>query len=154
MGAPTNTYNSLTELSLGQIPQVDDDDLYIALLDIHNALEAILQSSDDADAIFAAYITKQRNNTAVNADYTVLVTDGTVEVDATAGDIIVTLHPVSEGKGFRYNIKRIDLVPANKVTLLGDGLELVDDRALGIKISTKSSYTVKANDDEDGWNII
>lgn len=154
MGAPTNTYNSLTELSLGQIPQVDDPDLYTVILDIHNAIEAILQSSDDADAIITTYIDKQRNNTAISDDYTVLVTDGTVEVDASAGDIIVTLHPVSEGKGFRYNIKRIDLVPTNKVTLLGDGAELVDDKPLGINISTKSSYTVKANDDEDGWNII
>ena len=154
MGAPINTYDSNTELSLGQIPQIDDPDLYTALLDIHNAIEAILQSSDDADAILTAYIDKQRNNTSVNTNYTVLVTDGTVEVDASTGDIIVTLHPVSEGKGFRYNIKRIDLVPASKVTLLGDGVELVDDRADGIKISTKSSYTVKANDDEDGWNII
>ena len=154
MAAPTNTYNSLTELSLGQIPQVDDPELYIALLDLHNALEAVITASDDGDAVFTAYIAKQRNNTPVSGDYTVLVTDGTIEVDASAGNITITLHPVSEGLGFRYNIKRIDLVPSNTVTLLGGSSELVDDRASGIKISTKSSYTVKTNDDADGWNII
>ena len=155
MGAPINTYNSDAELNLSQVPEeIEDPILYEALLDLHNALETLLTHSDDVDALFIAFLTKFRNNTLVTADYTVLVTDGTIEVDASAGDITVTFHPVSEGVGFRYDVKRVDEVPANTVIMLGDGAELIDDRVNGIKVSTKSSYTVKANDDADGWNII
>ena len=149
MAAPTNTYDSNTDLSLGQIPQVDDPDLYIALLDIHNAIEALLTSSDDGDAAFAG---KFRNITEVAANYTVVAGDGTIRVDATAGDVVITMLSVVGITGFRYDVKRVDLVPANSVVIVGDGTELIDGRAAGIKVSTKSSYTVKAHD--TGWDII
>lgn len=154
MPAPSSTYDSLTDLSLGQVPQVDDDDQYRELLDIHNAIEALLTSSDSGSAEFTTFLAKFRNFSAppITANYTVLATDGTVRVDASAGDIIVTLLPIASGVGYRYNIKRIDTVTTNKVTLLGNGTELIDAHAAGINISTLSSYTVKAND--IGWDII
>ncbi len=152
MATPINTYDSNTDLSLGAVPQVDDPALYEALLDIHNAIETLLTGSDAADAVFTAYIAKQRNNTIVTADYTIVETDGTIEVDASAGDVTITAQPVAEFEGYRYNIKRIDLVPANTVIIVGDGSELIDGRATGIKVSTKSSYTIKAT--LIGWNII
>lgn len=152
MPAPINTYDSNTDLSLGQVPQVDDPILYEALLDIHNAIENLLTSSDEGDAVFTAYIDKQRNNTLVIADYTIVETDGTIEVDASAGDIVITASPILGFEGYRYDVKRIDTVTANKVTLVGDGAELIDGRASGINISTKSSYTIKAT--LIGWNII
>ena len=154
MAAPTNTYDSLTDLSLGQVPQVDDPALYTALLDIHNAIESLLKSSDAGAVPANDFVAKFRNNTAVSIDYIVQVTDGTVEVDASAGNILIALHPISEGIGYRYDIKRVDTTFLNKVTLLGDGTELIDGRAAGINISTKSSYTVKANETNTGWNII
>lgn len=154
MPAPMNTYSSATRLALGSVPQVDDPVLYTALLDVHNALEAILTASDDADAIFAAFIAKYKANRKITANYTIQPTDGTIEVDASAGNITITLHPVADGIGFRYDVKRIDTVPANTVILVGDGTEYIDGHTTGIKISTKSSYTVKANSDENGWNII
>jgi len=153
MASPISTYDSDIDLNLGQVPlEIEDPVVYQELLDIHNAIESLVTHSDVGDEAFAAYILKQRNNTEVSADYTILITDGTIEVDASGGDIIVTAHPVVEGEGFKYNIKRVDLVTANKVTLVGDGTELIDGRADGIKISTKSSYTIKSND--TGWNII
>jgi hypothetical protein len=157
MPAPINTYDSATNLNLGQVPtelESENEALYRDLLDIHNALEILLTSSDDGDALFQAFIDKFRNfsQPAVVADYTVLVTDGIVRVDASVGDITVTMHPVASGVGYRYPIKRIDTVTANKVTLLGDGTELIDERPTGINLSTKSSYTLKAND--TGWDII
>lgn len=153
MAAPTNTYNSKTTLSLSNTPQADwDQDQYRDLLDLHDAIEKLLTASDEADSIFEAYINKQRNNTVVNTDYTVQVTDGTIEVDASSNDVTITLHPVANLEGYRYDIKRIDQVPANTVIIQGTGAELIDDRANGIKVSTKSSYTVKAT--QTGWNII
>jgi len=148
------TYNSTTNLSMGSIPKVGDPDTYLALLDIHNAIETLLKSSDADLATVFAYIAKRRafSDSVVIADYTVLVTDGTVRVDASAGDVIVTLYPVANGPGYRQEIKRVDETSGNSVTLLGDGTELVDGHAAGIDISILSSYTVKAHD--TGWDII
>lgn len=155
MAAPINTYNSPTDLSIGHIPQGADDnpELYSELLDIHNALEILLTSSDDADAIFAAFIAKFRNfsKPPITSNYTVLITDGLIRVDASAGDIIITMHPIAEGVGYSYDIKRIDEVPANKVTIIGDGLELIDSHTDGVDLYALSSYNVKANN--IGWDI-
>ena len=151
-----NTYDSNTDLALGAIPDVEDAEaLYEELLDIHNALEALLKGSDSGDAGFAAYIAKQRSVTDIdNTDspYTVLITDGTIRVDATAGDVDVVLPPIADGPGYRYDVKRVDTVTTNSVTIDGDGSELIDARASGINLSTKSSYTMKAND--VGYDII
>lgn len=146
------TYNSTTNLSLGQVPQVEDTQLYIELLNIHDALEIALVSNDDALDEIKAFIAKQKNLTDIVTDYTVLETDGTIRVDASAGNITVTMHPVADGIGLRYNIKRIDTVTTNKVTIVGDGVELIDTRANGINLSTFSSYTVKNN--SISWDII
>lgn len=148
--APTNTYDSDARLDIAQVPLAgleEDEILYAELLDIHNALGFILQHGDD-------FVTKFRNNTPTNVDYTVVTTDGTIEVDASLNDVIITMHAVADGVGYRYNIKRIDTVTTNKVTIVGNGAELIDNRAAGINVSIFSSYTVKGNDDEDGWNII
>ena len=152
MAAPTNTLDSSTDLNIGSVPQVDDPELYRSLLDIHNALEILLTASDDADAMFLEFITKFRKNIEVSSDYTVLIIDGTVLVDASGGGITITLPPISDIEGYRFNIKRIDTSPLNSVVLNGDGTELIDSHASGIKVSTLSSYTVKA--DNEGWNII
>lgn len=50
MAAPTNTYNSVLELYLGQVPDgIEDPIVYQELLDLHNAIEAILTHSDGND---------------------------------------------------------------------------------------------------------
>ena len=154
MSAPTNTYNSATSLGLDLTPNdIEDEATYRALLDIHNAIEAILTSSDSGAIFFQAYIDKKRNVTEVAADYTVATTDGEIRVDASGGDITITLPPVVSIKGYEFTIKRVDSVLfANKVTLVGDGAELVDGHAAGVDIYLLSSYTVKAN--TSGWDII
>lgn len=155
MAAPISTYNSGTDLNLGNIPQGADDNpaLYSELLDIHNALEILLTSSDDGDALFQAFIAKFRNfsDPPVTGDYTVLVTDGIVRVDASAGDITITMHPVAEGLGYSYDIKRIDLVTTSDVTLQGDGVELIDEHEDGVDIGCLDSLQVKAHN--TGWDI-
>lgn len=143
--APTNTYGSNTDLALGHVPQVEDPVLYNELLDIHNAIETLIKSSDEGSALPTAVIT-------VTEDYTIQVGDGTIRVDASAGvNIIITLPPAT-GSGRRYEIKKINGIPLARVVLVGDGTQLVDGRADGIRISLKSSYTVK--DVGTGWDII
>ena len=50
MAAPINTYNSILELFLAQVPEgIEDPVVYQALLDLHNALEAVLTFSTEND---------------------------------------------------------------------------------------------------------
>ena len=149
----STTYISNTNLNLGQVPrEITDPVLYRELLDIHNAIEILLTSSDAGIGTAAEFIAKYRNNTTVVNSYLVLATDGTVLVDAAGGDIIITLPPVADVEGYRFEIKRIDTAPANTVTLVSSGLDYIDGRVNGIKVSTKSSYTVKAS--TTIWNIL
>tara|TARA_R110000744_G_scaffold372015_2_gene483382 strand:+ start:18789 stop:19253 length:465 start_codon:yes stop_codon:yes gene_type:complete len=154
MAAPTNTYNSPTSLNLGQVPNdIEDESVYIALLDIHNAIEAILTSTDAGDTTFQAYLSKKRNVTEISASYTVATTDGEIRVDASGGSITITLPPVAGIKGYEFTIKRVDsVVTANTVTIIGTGAELIDGHVGGIDVYLLSSYTVKAT--TSGWDII
>jgi hypothetical protein len=156
MPAPINTYNSKTNLNLGQVPQVEDQEVYRALLDIHNALEILITSSDDTDASFLTFLTKFRSVSVASENYVVLKLDGTVLVDDTLADVTITLPEVSEVLGFRYDIKKISSGTGHVVNLIGaifEGNEQpIDGRLGGIRISSLSSYTVKAN--PDGWSII
>lgn len=149
----TNSYNSGVNLSLGQVPQVDDPELYRALLDIHNAIEILVTETDSDLESLTAFLIKFRNQAIVtDAAYTALPTDGVLLVDATDNSVTVTLHDVVGYIGYRLIVKRIDSVLANKVTLLGTGSQLIDGRAGGINVSSKSSYTVVAT--TNGWVII
>lgn len=145
---PTNTYNSLTDLSLGNIPQVEDPEVYRALLDLHNAIEILLTSSDDGDAIFAAYIQKRRKTAAHTADYTVQITDGTIYINASLNPVTITLHPVAEGVGYKYNIKCIDATFTAK--LIGSGSELIDLADDGWELDLMDEIPVR-NDGTNWW---
>jgi len=153
MTAPTNTYNSSAKLALGNTPQgIDDPDLYEALLDLHNAIEGLATYTDDQANALAAYITKQRNNTEVSGDYTVAVTDGTIRVDASLGDVLITMHPVAGGPGFVYHIKRVDSVSSNTVTVVEDpgSGELIDGHVGGILLRPLSNRMLKSH--SSGWD--
>lgn len=153
---PSTTKFSPTDLGLDNTPfiqEVDDPKLHKDITDLYNAVEALQVQSDRNDEDVEKVTTRLLRNTTVDESYTVVATDGTVRVDAsTVANLIVTLPPAADVEGLAYNIKRIDLVPLNKVDLVGDGTEEIDDRSGGIRISTKSSYTVKSNG--TGWDII
>lgn len=147
MTAPPNTYNSEADLSLGHLPKGADDnlELYEELLDIHNAIESSVTFVGDS-------INTRKATRTVIGDYTVQATDGTIKVDASAGlPIVITLLPAT-GSGFRYDVKKVAGSSSAIVTLVGDGTQLVDERPDGIRISLKSSYTVK--DVGIGWDIV
>lgn len=156
MPAPINTYNSKTNLNLGQVPQIEDRETYQALLDIHNALEILLTSSDAGDAEFLEFLSKFRKVSSIFNSYEVQKLDGTILADDTSGDITITLPVALDVLGFRYDIKKISSGTGNTVTLRGaivEGTEeLIDNHIGGIKISSLSSYTVKAK--SNGWVII
>jgi len=59
MVAPTNTYNSPVELTLGNVPADIDtpEGLYRELLDIHNAIEGLITFSGDENVDLAQEVT-------------------------------------------------------------------------------------------------
>lgn len=111
MSAPINTYNSQTNLNLGQVPtDLESETLYRDLLDIHNALEILLTSSDDGDALFQAFIDKQRAVTdpITDVSYNITTLNGTVLLDASLNSVTANLPTAVGFKGYLYTVKCID----------------------------------------------
>lgn len=148
----STSYSSSTNLNLGQVPQIEDPVLYRALLDIHNALELLLISSDGVNEEVIAYIAKLRNVVVVGADYVATAGDGILLVDASAGSVTITLHELTGYLGYRLTVKRVDANLNNTVTIVGDGAELIDGHSAGISVYPKSSYTMVAG--ATYWSII
>lgn len=67
----------------------------------------------------------QFNNKAVITDYTLSYLDDVVLVDATAGDIIITMPSVAIATG-SHSIKKIDAT-VNTVTIVPAGADTVED---------------------------
>lgn len=63
--------------------------------------------------------------TTKTADYTATALNDVILADATSGNVVITLPPVSGNTGVHYTIKRID-GSANTVTVDGDGSETID----------------------------
>lgn len=139
------TYSSNTELALGQVPTVDDPVLYEALLDIHNAIEAILTTSDGGGEEFLVFLDKYRKVKKVSGNYTVLATDSLVLVDITLGNAIITLPTGGAFAGYQFDIKAIaDTLPSLfSCLIVGAGGAPVDDDAGGITIDALEAIPVK-----------
>lgn len=149
MTAPINTYNSDTDLALGQVPQVDDPALYQDLLDIHNALEILLTSSDNGGGAFLEFLAKFRGAKSVSGDYEVSIQDGTILVDASTESAVITLPLSAEGVGYRYDVKVVAWQLPYEVTVVGSDSELIDDHASGVRVDYLSSYTFKSKTTAD-----
>lgn len=117
MAAPTNTYNSLTDLGLGQVPMVDDPILYEELLDIHNAIEKLLTSSDAGD-------TRAENVRLIGTDSLLSSSDNVVLLDAVNNSVALTLLTAVDFTGYRFSLKCIgDTFPC---IILAEGAELLE----------------------------
>ncbi|MCI5059298.1 MAG: hypothetical protein MRY83_24505, partial [Flavobacteriales bacterium] len=65
------------------------------------------------------------NFTSVAANYTALTTDEVIFVDASSGDVTITLPTASGNTGKKYRIKKFE-ASANNVIIDGDGTETID----------------------------
>jgi len=70
--------------------------------------------------------TTSRAVATYTADHTATLTDNLIKVDATGGNVTITLPPAAAAAGDGFTIKRIDS-SANTVTVDGDGSETIDD---------------------------
>ena len=68
---------------------------------------------------------KKAKVVTVTIDYTVLEIDEVIWVDASAGDVTITLFPASTIKGQEFIIEKIDST-TNKVIVAGSGSETVN----------------------------
>lgn len=84
-------------------------------------------------------------------DYTVSTTDRFIIVDASGGNITITLPEASTCQGYEFTIKKIDS-SVNTVTIDGDGAETIDDDTTQIISNQYDAITVTSDNSE--WWII
>lgn len=85
------------------------------------------------------------------ANYTALSTDYTILVDASAGDVTITLPAAASNDEKEYNVKKIDS-SSNTVTIDGNASETIDGN---LTLSTTVQYTsITVQCDGTEWWII
>jgi hypothetical protein len=133
------TYNSETNLSIGHVPNVESfEDVYTELLDIHNALEILLNSSDLLSI-------KLRSIRASTADETITTGDGTILIDASANDVTITLPEPSDGNGYHYRVKCIALGTGFTAKVIGPGTVEIDDDVGGVELELYEAIHVQCD---------
>jgi len=152
--APIATIDSLIDLNLGSVPDIEDPEVYQALLDIHNALDILLTAVSDIDSgsltSVIAYIAARTNVTLTVADYTLLPTDGTIKIDASVVQVTATLPTAVGITGTRYEIKCIDATFGAFVATFGT--EPIDDSSLDFRLYQWENLTVQS--DGVGWIVL
>jgi hypothetical protein len=89
--------------------------------------------------------------TQVSTNYTALVTDDVILVNATGGTVTVTLPPASGNSGKVYQIKKIDS-SSNTVVIDGNGSETIDDALTLTTTVQYEAFTIVCDGTE--WWII
>lgn len=155
--AGLSSYNSVTDIQLGNVPQVDDPTMYSALLEIYTAIEALTTAFSDTEEGLAArvaalenYVNARLNVVTITSDHTISITDGTIVVDASSNMVTVYLPQVSGYAGSEFNIK---VKSAKYGVFISPYLaETIDWSADDVQVYKHESVTLKAT--SDGWIII
>ena len=152
--APTTSSDSFIDLNLGSVPDIEDAEVYQALLDIHYALEILSTSVSDISSgsltSVIAYIAARTNVITTTADYTVLPTDGTIKIDASLAQVTATLPTAVGILGTRYEIKCIDATFGAFVATFGT--EPIDDSLIDFRLYQWENLTVQS--DGVGWIVL
>ena len=152
--APTTSSDSFIDLNLGSVPDIEDAEVYQALLDIHYALEILSTSVSDTSSgdvsALLAYIAARTNITPIIADYLIASTDGTIKIDASAVQVTATLPTAVGITGTRYELKCIDATFGAFVATFG--IEPIDDSSLDFRLYQWENLTVQS--DGVGWIVL
>ena len=140
--AATPSYRSTIDLTLGQVPEVQDSTLYNSLQELYDAVQ-ILANEVQPLVYASADIT--------DAAYTLLSTDQLLRADSASNNVVITLPLAVTCTGKRYTIKRID-ASANTVSFIPTSPELVDGVGTAKTVLTLESYTLQAG--PDYWDIV
>jgi hypothetical protein len=137
----SNGYHSEIDISLSQVPLVDDPILYDALQELYSAVQILAGEVQPIKYTF-------KN---VTADYTVGVYDQLVRANSGAGAMLVTLPLASTCIGRRYTIKRVN-IGSNVVTLAPTSPNLIDGSGSAITIASMAAIEVQAG--ATYWDIV
>lgn len=145
----TTTYDSNTDLSLGSVPDVSDPQVYLALLDIHNALSNIVTG---VGGTIDDFIAKYRNINSIlpaASPYTMQATDGLVLINAATAAVEVITPSAITYPGYQFTIICVDATYEAKLSRTGAEL-----------ISGETEWTFHAYDgvqiksDGNNWLIV
>ena len=155
--APINTVNSPVSVNIGHVPQIDDPQVYEAVLHVHSAIDAILieqaKITTDYSEIISdlqARVKASLNVRTITADYELLATDGTVKLDASSNMVTATLPSAVGITGTRYVLKCID--DTYRAFVATVGAEEIDGSSADFELYEDESIIVQS--DGINWIII
>ena len=148
MSTPSTTFTSNFGVELDIPEGVEDEDIRLALFDIHNTIRSILIGSLDKDRTIISI-----DSSTVTA-YTVSKTEGIIVVDASTASVVLTLPKLSTNFGHRYIVKRTDNVGGNTVTVIGDSSEPINGSGAGDTVAVLSKKEYVADRDWETTYVI
>jgi|GEM_PF-5451711 len=145
------------------IPKFESDEIQIWDTDKSNLLtisygtdltadRTLTFDTEDADRSVKIYsdLILSQDVGEKTSDYTVTATDAYLLIDATNGDVVVTLPSAVGISGREYSVKKID-DSANTITVDASSTETIDDSETLVITSQYEAITIVS--DGEGWNI-
>jgi hypothetical protein len=105
------------DLRLDNVPQVEDSNLYQALLTIHDAIQTLHREQARLSTQIVTY----------TSSVFVLALDRLIFIDSSVGSLALTLPDATIMRGESIEFKKI--VSANNVTLTPNGIQTIDGAA-------------------------
>jgi len=133
--------NSLIQLPLGNVPEIESSELYELLNDMHDALFILVSEIDLAAGRAIQTITA--------AAYTITAEDATLLMDTSTNAVTITLPTAVGIEGYKYTVKCINAT--NAATLDADGTETIDG-ALTKVLALNALVIVQS--DGANWQIV
>ena len=133
----TNTAVSVDKAKAVDLPTPASTDDWKLLSYLHSSVDYVLRHPPF-------------KNVTKTADYTITLDDFVIFVDATAGNVTLTLPTAASATQRGFYIKRID-ASANTVTVEGDGAETIDGALNYLPISLESITVVSTG---TAWYIV
>lgn len=126
--ASTTSYKSNINLQLSRVPiDVQDSLVYDDLQSVHNAIEILSLYADDTESSLSEYVAKRRGAVLVDDNYSIAASDPSTIIVSTVTNpsVLITMPPVSESEGYRFEIKHA--IGEGVVTVRGEGTSTIDD---------------------------
>ena len=152
MTTPSTQFESLVDLGLDIVPQeIEDRAVYEALVNIHNAIEAITYSATGVGAGgFADFLARYLAITTKTASYGLTAADRTIFIDSSVEEVTILLPTASALTGYEYAIKCID--DTNGALVATTAPDKLDDSSVDFSLYLHESIVVRS-DGTDWWII-
>jgi hypothetical protein len=139
----TGAFSTLSASSTFTLTGLSTDNTDVTVLTINGSGAVHTQSLSNLSS-FGNIVTK-------TSDYTATLTDGTIVVDASGGDVTISLPAATSGEGFKLSIKKID-TSDNNVVIDANSTETIDGQTTMTWNVPWQGYVVQCNG--SGWYIV